>query len=71
MTGTFINHYDISYLRSVDIINPLIVYFSEPMYSAVVSTLAINDIRLVGAEGTIYFILVLYKQINTQIDGSV
>lgn len=71
MTGTFINHYDISYFRSVDIVDPLIVYFSEPVYSVVASTLTINDIRLVGAEGTIYFTLVLYKQIATQIDGSV
>lgn len=71
MTGTYINSYDISNFRSIDMVNSLIVYFSEPVYSSVGSTLTVNDIRLVGAEGTIYFILVLYKQIATQIDGSV
>ncbi len=45
------------------------VFYSTPSYSSTMNQIVVNNVQVIGGVGTVYFILVLYKQIGIDADG--
>jgi hypothetical protein len=63
LTGSYITSYNARLMTSSSQANGLIVYFTAPVYNSTTGMLTVNGIQIVGNVGTVYFLLVLYKQI--------
>lgn len=48
----------------------LLPYFSTPTYNTQTSVLTVSNVQIVGNVGTVYFVLVLYKQITNYGNGT-
>lgn len=48
----------------------LIVYFNTPSYNTATSLLTISNVQIIGNVGTIYFVLVITKQIAKLSNGN-
>jgi len=40
------------------------IYYTTPSYNSTTQILTVNNVQIVGGVGTVYFVLVLYKQIS-------
>ena len=49
--------------------NNLQVFFSTPSYNSNTQTLTVSNIQIIGDIGSVYFLLVLYKQIGKNAAG--
>jgi hypothetical protein len=70
LTGTYITSFNIRQMTPSTRAQGLTVYFDSPVYDSGTLVLTVSNIQLIGNVGTVYFVLVLYKQIITNADGS-
>lgn len=63
MTGILSNTYDAKTMTESSQASTLQVFFRTPTYNSATNIMTISDTQIVGSEGTIYFIAVLYKTI--------
>ena len=63
LSGTYISSSNARLSSSTTISQNLNVFFSTPTYNSDTKVLTISNVQILGNVGTIYFILVLYKQI--------
>lgn len=64
LSGSFANNLNARLMTSPTIPSTLSVFFDTPIFSSTSHTLTINNVQLIGGVGTVYFVLVLYKQIS-------
>ena len=41
----------------------LSAYFTTPTYNSLTNLLSVGSVQIIGGHGTVYFVLILYKQI--------
>jgi hypothetical protein len=70
LTGTYVTSFNVRQMTPSSKASGLTVYFNAPTYNSGTLILTVTNIQLIGNVGTVYFILVLYKQIVTNPDGT-
>jgi len=64
MNANYVTSLSARLLASPSIANTLSAFFTTPSYDSLTKALTVKNIQIVGGVGSIYFILVLYKQIS-------
>lgn len=70
LSSTYINTFNARLMTASSQANGLYVYFNTPTYNAVSLILTVANVQIVGNVGTVYFVLVLYKQIVVFANGT-
>lgn len=63
MNANYINSVSARLMTSSSQAAVLSAYFTTPSYNSFNKLLSVGNVQIVGGHGTIYFVLVLYKQI--------
>ena len=64
LSGTYLSSNNARLFASTAIASSLTVFFNTPTYDSTTKILTISSVQLIGSVGTVYFVLVLYKQIS-------
>ena len=64
MSANYVTSLSARLLASPSIPDTLAAYFTTPSYNYLTTTLTVKNVQIVGGVGSIYFVLVLYKQIS-------
>lgn len=67
MNANYITSYSARLMTSSSQSATLTAYFTTPSYTSSNKVLTLNNVQLVGGVGSIYFVLVLYKQISVNL----
>lgn len=70
LTATYETSFNARLMAASSQANSIYVYFNTPSYNSVSLVLTVSNVQIVGNVGTVYFVLVLYKQITTNADGT-
>jgi hypothetical protein len=70
LSGAYVNSYNARLMTSPSQASNLAAYFTTPIYNSHTSVLTVSNVQIVGSIGTVYFILVLYKQISNDGNGT-
>lgn len=65
LSGTYISSSNARLSSSATISQGLSVFFSTPVYDSTTKILTVSNVQILGNVGTVYFVLVIYKQIST------
>ncbi len=63
MSGTYVTTYNARLMTSPSQASGVSIYFNTPTYDSTSMVLTVSSIQVIGNVGTVYFVLVLYKQI--------
>lgn len=64
LSGTYANSYNARLMTASTQPSAIYVYFDTPVFDSVTHSVTINNIQMMGGIGSVYFVLVLYKQIS-------
>lgn len=70
LSAAYVTSYNARLMTSQSQANGLIVYFDSPAFNSTAGVLTVSNVQIVGNVGTVYFALVLYKQIASFSNGS-
>lgn len=70
LSATYVNSYNARLMTAPTQASSLIPYFTAPAYNPLTLVLTLGGVQIVGNVGTVYFALVLYKQIVKYSNGS-
>lgn len=65
LSGTYISSTNARLSSSTTIPQGLSVFFNTPVYDSTTKILTVSNVQILGNVGTVYFVLVLYKQVST------
>lgn len=63
MNANYINSVSARLMTSSSQAGVISAYFTTPSYNSLTNILSVGNIQIVGGHGTVYFVLILYKQI--------
>jgi hypothetical protein len=70
LTATYSTSFNARLMSQPSQASNLSIYFTTPTYNSQTLTLTVANIQFSGSIGTVYFVLVLYKQISNSNNGS-
>lgn len=63
MNANYINSVSARLMTSSSQAAALAAYFTTPTYNSLTNLLSVGNVQIIGGHGTVYFVLILYKQI--------
>jgi hypothetical protein len=66
MNANYVTSLSARLMASPSIADTLSAFFTPPLYNSLTKALTVKNVQIVGGVGSIYFVLVLYKQISVK-----